>query len=94
MCREWNTFVEEKVTAAGNAKAVSASVKDAEVIALNDVKTEHEERIYSKIGELDRVRWEARRSVPGSVIYSCGRRSGNWKVYTSSAGLSEAGRGT
>lgn len=66
MCREWNTFVEEKVIAAGNGKAVSASVKDAEVIALNDVKTEHEERIYTKIGELDRVLGGG--IVPGSLI--------------------------
>lgn len=66
MCREWNTFVEEKVTASGNQKAVLASVKEVEIISLNDVETEHEERICTKIGELDRVLGGG--IVPGSLI--------------------------
>lgn len=48
VCREWNTFVEEKITASGNPKSVLASVKEVEILSLNDVETEHEERIYTK----------------------------------------------
>ena len=49
VCREWNTFVEEKITASGNPKSVLASVKEVEILSLNDVETEHEERIYTKV---------------------------------------------
>ena len=66
VCREWNTFVEEKITASGNTKSVLASVKEVEILSLNDVETEHEERIYTKIGELDRVLGGG--IVPGSLI--------------------------
>lgn len=66
VCREWNTFVEEKITASGNPKSVLASVKEVEILSLNDVETEHEERIYTKIGELDRVLGGG--IVPGSLI--------------------------
>ena len=66
VCREWNTFVEEKITASGNPKSVLASVKEVEILSLNDVETENEERIYTKIGELDRVLGGG--IVPGSLI--------------------------
>ena len=33
VCREWNTFVEEKITASGNPKSVLASVKEVEILS-------------------------------------------------------------
>ena len=39
------------ITASGNPKSVLASVKEVEILSLNDVETEHEERIYTKKSE-------------------------------------------
>lgn len=64
MCKEWNTFVEEPVSF---AKSVSAKqVKDVEVIPLKHVETDQEERIKTKIEELDRVLGGG--IVPGSLL--------------------------
>ena len=60
-------FVEEKDHCFRKIqKSVLASVKEVEILSLNDVETEHEERIYTKIGELDRVLGGG--IVPGSLI--------------------------
>lgn len=64
MCKEWNTFVEETVSVT-KASTVKLS-KEAEIVALNDIKTNHEERILTRIGELDRVLGGG--IVPGSLI--------------------------
>ena len=63
-CKEWNTFVEEQVTL---TKAVDGKTrKDLEVVPLSKVKSEEEERIGTKIEELDRVLGGG--IVPGSLI--------------------------
>ena len=64
MCKEWNTFVEEPVSF---AKSVSAKqVNDVEVVPLKHVETDQEERIKTKIEELDRVLGGG--IVPGSLL--------------------------
>ena len=64
MCKEWNTFVEEKVVPAKGSVAKQA--RSAEVVALSSVQTDREERIKTKIDELDRVLGGG--IVPGSLI--------------------------
>lgn len=54
MCREWNTFVEEKVTVSKSSPAKGA-VREAEVVTLSSVSTEQEDRMKTQIEELDRV---------------------------------------
>ncbi len=63
-CKEWNTFVEEKVTV---SKLVGArEYQELNVLPLSQVKTEEEERIGTKMEELDRVLGGG--IVPGSLI--------------------------
>jgi DNA repair protein RadA/Sms len=64
MCKEWNTFVEEAVSVSKNS-TVKLS-KEAEIVALKDIKTNDEERILTRIGELDRVLGGG--IVPGSLV--------------------------
>lgn len=64
MCKEWNTFVEEPVSFSKSASA--KLIKDAEVVALKHVETDQEERIKTKIEELDRVLGGG--IVPGSLL--------------------------
>lgn len=54
MCKEWNTFVEEKVTVpkAGAAKSI---VSETKVVTLSSVSAETEGRMKTRIEELDRV---------------------------------------
>ena len=57
-CKEWNTFVEEKVTVpkAGNASALGTAGGAApQPVLLTSVDTDDDERIRTGIGELDRV---------------------------------------
>lgn len=65
VCRQWNTFVEEKVTTA-KAGGQMKSLKEAEVVALSSVRTDIEERVRTGIGELDRVLGGG--IVPGSLV--------------------------
>lgn len=56
MCKEWNTFVEEKLS----GKLAKSDYKEGrnklqEVVALNKVETDQEERTTTHIHELDRV---------------------------------------
>lgn len=56
MCKEWNTFVEEKVI----ASSVSASVKtdrdiEKKIVALSQVNTDEQKRFQTGMKELDRV---------------------------------------
>lgn len=63
-CKEWNTFVEERITV-----SKSAAVKEraeVELVPLSQVKTQDQERISTNIGELDRVLGGG--IVPGSLI--------------------------
>ena len=64
MCKEWSTFVEERVTV--NSSSAVKNTKSLEVLPLSKVKSEAEERIVTGIGELDRVLGGG--IVPGSMI--------------------------
>ena len=64
MCREWNTFVEETVSMTKNSTV--KQVKETEVVALKHIETNNEERVRTKIQELDRVLGGG--IVPGSLV--------------------------
>lgn len=67
-CREWNTFVEEKISAKSAGTAVGAAVRREEVkpSKLSDITLKDEERLSTNIKELDRVLGGG--IVPGSLI--------------------------
>ena len=65
MCREWNTFVEEKVTVS-KGTAAKNSVREAEVVTLSSVSTDQEDRMQTEIEELDLVLGGG--VVPGSLV--------------------------
>lgn len=54
MCREWNTFAEEKVTPA-KPGAAKSTLREAEIVTLSSVSTKQEDRMKTRIEELDRV---------------------------------------
>ncbi len=64
-CKEWNTFVEEKIT---TSKSVAAARMDSEVqvLGLSEVKLDDTLRVQTGIQELDRVLGGG--IVPGSMI--------------------------
>ena len=64
MCKEWNTFVEEAVSVT-KSSSVKLS-KEAEIVALKDIETNSEDRILTRIQELDRVLGGG--IVPGSLV--------------------------
>lgn len=64
MCKEWSTFVEEKVVV--SKSSAGKERKDLEVLPLSKVQTETEERVCTNIAELDRVLGGG--IVPGSLI--------------------------
>lgn len=66
MCREWNTFVEEKAAPVKARSAGTGSGGGADIVALSSVQTEKEERTMTGIGELDRVLGGG--IVPGSLV--------------------------
>jgi len=78
VCRQWNTFVEEKVTVAKTG-GQTKSLKEAEVVALSSVQTDREERVCTGIGELDRVLGGG--IVPGSLVLVGIRESGNLRFF-------------
>ena len=63
-CKEWNTFVEEKVTVSKSAGV--REYRERSGVPLSQVKTEAEERICTQMEELDRVLGGG--IVPGSLI--------------------------
>lgn len=63
-CREWNTFAEELLPAEGGVKKVSAS--GAKPSKLSEIEIKDEERIFTGMGELDRVLGGG--IVPGSLV--------------------------
>ena len=65
MCREWNTFVEEKVMVS-KGTAAKNTVREAEVVTLSSVSTDQEDRMQTEIEELDRVLGGG--VVPGSLV--------------------------
>ena len=64
MCKEWNSFVEEAVVVTKSSTV--KSVKEAEVVSLNSVETNQEDRVHTHIEELDRVLGGG--IVPGSLV--------------------------
>lgn len=54
-CREWNTFVEETVSAVSSAKTAKRSQEIRMPLGLNEIDLKEDERITSKIEEFDRV---------------------------------------
>ena len=69
MCKEWNTFVEEKVSVTkGSTAAVQQArdARDAKVVTLSSVTTDDDERMKTGIQELDRVLGGG--IVPGSLV--------------------------
>ena len=63
-CRDWNTFVEEKVTSvkAGTVR----DKKEAQIVTLSSVETDEDERMMTEMAELDRVLGGG--IVPGSLV--------------------------
>lgn len=65
-CGEWNTFVEEVVSAGKRAKTISRRDVAAKVTKLKEIEMTGEERIATGIAELDRTLGGG--IVPGSMI--------------------------
>lgn len=56
MCKEWNTFVEEKITTSTGAKRGAARTdQEAKIVPITSVSTDEDERMKTGIKELDRV---------------------------------------
>ncbi len=54
-CKQWNTFVEEKVSSTSN-KGIKVAVRDgSKPSMLSEISLEEEDRITTRMGELDRV---------------------------------------
>lgn len=66
MCKEWNTFVEEKVVIPRSSVAAKSSSRRAEVVTLSSVSTKQDDRMKTQIDELDRVLGGG--IVPGSLV--------------------------
>ncbi len=64
MCKEWNTFVEEKVTQSSTTAAKRRN--ESNIVTLSSVETNDDERMETGIGELDRVLGGG--IVPGSLV--------------------------
>ena len=64
-CKEWNTFVEEKITTSKSAAAVRLD-SEMQVLGLSEVKLDDTLRVQTGIQELDRVLGGG--IVPGSMI--------------------------
>lgn len=64
MCKEWNTFVEENITF--GKTITTKKINETEIVPLNEVQTNQEDRIFTRISEVDRVLGGG--IVPGSLI--------------------------
>lgn len=87
MCKEWNTFVEEKVTPLKGGSSKSA-VREAEVTTLNNVTTDQDERMAD---EHRRVGSRAGGRNCAGIINFGRRRPRDWEIYIASASVSAAG---
>ena len=66
-CKEWNTFVEEKVLVSSiSAQAGAKTVRDINVVSLSEVSVDDHTRIETGMQELDRVLGGG--IVPGSLV--------------------------
>ena len=69
VCKSWNTFVEETVSTKKSTGTASSSGKNggrAEPLKLKDIRLSEDERVLTKITELDRVLGGG--IVPGSLV--------------------------
>lgn len=64
MCKEWNTFAEEKVVSIKGQK--SSGKKQVQAVTLSSVTTDEDERMKTELVELDRVLGGG--IVPGSLV--------------------------
>ena len=64
MCKEWNTFAEEKVVSIKGQK--SSGEKQVQSVTLSSVTTDEDERMKTELVELDRVLGGG--IVPGSLV--------------------------
>ena len=64
MCKEWNTFAEEKVVSVKGQK--SSGEKQVQAVTLSSVTTDEDERMKTELAELDRVLGGG--IVPGSLV--------------------------
>ena len=64
MCKEWNTFAEEKVVSLKGQK--SSGEKQVQAVTLSSVTTDEDERMKTELVELDRVLGGG--IVPGSLV--------------------------
>ena len=91
MCKEWNTFVEEKVSTpvSGVSRGSSVAKPKSQVVTLSSVSTTDEERTKTGIKELDRVLGGG--IVQGSLVlvagipesespHYCFRCARNWRT--------------
>lgn len=89
VCKEWNTFAEEKVSA-GLSRGTTAAAKQsktAEVVPLSQISARDDTRMLTGMKELDRGAWRRYR-----LRFSrSGRRGpGDWKINPVIASVSEA----
>ena len=66
MCKEWNTFVEEKTGAVKSGTGTVKTGRAAKAVTLQSVSADEDERALTEIGELDRVLGGG--IVPGSLV--------------------------
>lgn len=64
MCKEWNTFAEEKVVSIKGQK--SSGEKQVQAVTLSSVTTDEDERMKTELVEMDRVLGGG--IVPGSLV--------------------------
>ena len=65
VCKEWNTFVEEKMSVT-HCSTVKGSARGSEAVTLSSVSTDQDDRLETGIKELDRVLGGG--IVPGSLV--------------------------
>lgn len=88
VCKEWNTFAEEKVSA-GLSRGTTAAAKQsktAEVVPLSQISARDDTRMLTGMKELDRVLGGG--IVSGSLVLVGG--AGDWKINPVIASVSEA----
>lgn len=64
-CKEWNTFVEEKVLASSAVSSIKTD-REIQIVSLSEVNADDQDRITTGMAELDRVLGGG--IVPGSLV--------------------------
>ncbi len=65
-CKEWNTFVEEKVMSASTGAGSIRAEREAKPVSLSEVRSDDQKRLQTGMKELDRVLGGG--IVPGSLV--------------------------